>query len=537
MLNLSIVLEDSARGVPDRDALVLGDTRLPYAAVNAIANQVANLLRSRGIRRGDRVALCCPNLPWFPMVYFGILKAGAVAVPLNDLLEPWEFAYHLDDSDARMFFCFQGRADLPGERGLADFQGRADLPVGERGLAGFQHAASCEHFIVLPDDILLPGDPASTCSPIADVEELWTTIKDLPMTFETVATDPADTAVILYGSGTSGRPAIGAELTHMNLLLNAMMTDSMFTRAPHDTYLVALPLFHSFGQSVCMNMGFLRRATLVLLPRFEPGKALALMERHTVTFLAAVPTMYWALLNVEGAECYDLKKIAANLTVAVAGGAALPAVVSKGFTERFGIEILEGYGLSETSPVAAFSRSDRLIKPGSIGSPIWGVELKLVDPNWNDVEGAGPGEIAIRGHNVMKGYHNRPDETAQVMRDGWLRTGDIGRRDEDGYYYIIDRSRDLIIRDGVTVYPREIEELLMKHPQVNLAAVVGVPHELYGEEIKAYVVPASGSLISANQLQKWCVSALPADGYPRLVEFRDRLPMTATGKILKRELA
>src|SRR5216683_1566316 len=484
MLNLSIVLEDSARGVPDRDALVLGDSRLPYAAVNAIANQVANLLRSRGIRRGDRVALCCPNLPWFPIIYFGILQAGAVAVPLNDLLEPWEFAYHLDDSDARMFFCFQGRADLPGERGLADFQGRADVPVGERGLAGFQQAASCEHFIVLPDDILLPGDPASTCSPIADVEELWATIKDLPVTFETVATDPADTAVILYGSGTSGRPA-----------------------------------------------------TLVLLPRFEPGKALALMERHTVTFLAAVPTMYWALLNVEGAECYDLKKIAANLTVAVAGGAALPAVVSKGFTERFGIDILEGYGLSETSPVAAFSRSDRLIKPGSIGSPIWGVELKLVDPNWNDVEGPGPGEIAIRGHNVMKGYHNRPDETAQVMRDGWLRTGDIGSRDDDGYYYIIDRSRDLIIRDGVTVYPREIEELLMKHPQVNLAAVVGVPHELYGEEIKAYVVLASGSLISANELQKWCAAALPADGYPRLVEFRDRLPMTATGKILKRELA
>jgi long-chain acyl-CoA synthetase len=431
-----------------------------------------------------------------------------------------------------MFFCFQGRGDLPvSEDGFAGFQGRPDLPVGERGLSGFQRASSCEHFI------LLPADPTSTGSPVANVEEFWPTIKDLPATFDTVATDPADTAVILYGSGTSGRPSVGAELTHLNLLLNAICTDSMFTRAPHDTYLVALPLFHSFGQSVCMNMGFLRRATLLLLPRFEPRAALALMEQHMVTFLAAVPTMYWALLSVDGAESYDLPKIAANLNVAVAGGAALPAAVRKGFTERFGIDILEGYGLSETSPVAVFSRSDRLIKPGSIGTPLWGVELKLVDPNWNEIEGKGPGEIAIHGHNVMKGYHNRPEETAQVMRDGWLRTGDIGRCDEDGYYYIIDRSRDLIIRNGATIYPREIEELLMNHPQVDLAAVVGVAHEQYGEEIKAYVVLAAGPPISAEDLVKYCAHARPGGRYPRIVEFRERLPMTATGKILKRELA
>ncbi|GAA2608147.1 long-chain fatty acid--CoA ligase [Actinomadura fulvescens] len=524
MLNLSVVLEDAAREQPERDAVVFGDLRLSYAGVDAVANQVANLLASRGIGPGDKVALCCPNLPYFPMVYYGVLKAGAVVVPLNMLLQSWEITYHLDDCDARAFFCFEGTPDLP---------------LGERGFTAFQRAVACEHFITLPAPASQDaGDQNPGGQDVGGQygETLWTALAGLPGTFDTVATEPTETAVILYGSGTSGRLALGAELSHANMVLNALVTDSMFPRAEHDVYLAALPLFHSFGQTVCMNTGFLRRATLVLLPRFAPDTALALMERHRITFFAGVPTMYWAMLEHPDLGALDVKRMAADLSIAVSGGAALPGAVLRDFADRFGVDVLEGYGLSETSPVAAFNRVDRPAKAGSIGLPIWGVEMKLIDPNWADIEGPGPGEIAIRGHNVMKGYYNRPDETAEVLRDGWLRTGDIARRDAEGHYFIVDRSRDLIIRDGVRVYPRDVEEVLISHPEVSLAAVAGVPDDALGEEIKAYVVRSRGATITGETLLSWCAAELPDAWRPRLVEFRDRLPMTATGKILKREL-
>jgi long-chain acyl-CoA synthetase len=515
MFNLSAILEDSAHEVPRRHALVWGGARLSYAMLNSAANAVANMLRSRGIGPGDKVALCCPNLPQFPVIYFAILKAGAVAVPLNTLLDSWEFAYHLDDSDAKIFFCFEGTADLP---------------IGERGFTGFQRAASCEHFIVIP------ANWASKASLVAGAEVLRQVVVGHSAVFGTVATDPGDTAVILYGSSTPDRLACGAEVSHLSMLLNAVIMDSLFPRTVHDRYLAALPLFHSFGQTVCMNMGLYRRATLVMLPDFEPRAALAVMQREHVTFLAGVPTMYWSLLTTEGTEHVNIEQIAADLNAAVCGGAALPAAVRRRFAQRFGVEVFEGYGLSETSYATSFSRPDRPMKPGSIGPPIWGVEMKLIDPNWNDIDGGGPGEVAIRGHNVMKGYYNRPAETAEVMRDGWFRTGDIGRRGDEGNYYIIGRSRDVIIRDGVTIYPSEIEEVLMAHPQVSLASVTGVPHDEHGEEIKAYVIRAHGAAIREQELVAWCAEALPADRYPRVVEFRDTLPMTATGKILKREL-
>ncbi len=517
MFNLSVILEDSAREVPRRDALVWGGARLSYAMLNSAANQVANMLRSRGIGPRDKVALCCPNLPQFPVIYFAILKAGAVVVPLSTLLDSWEFAYYLDDSDAKIFFCFEGTADLP---------------TGERGFTGFQRTASCEHFIVIPVNW------ASKASPVAGAEVLRQAVASHSVVFGTVAADPGNTAVILYGSGTPGRLALGTELSHLSMLLNAIIIDSLLPRATHDKYLVALPLFHSFGQTVCMNMGLYRRATLVMLPHFEPRAALAAMQQEHVTFLAGVPTMYWSLLTTGDSgdtEYFSIKQIAADLNVAVCSGAALPAAVRRRFTQRFGVELIEGYGLSETSYATSLSRPGRPAKPGSVGQPIWGIEMKLVDANWNGIPGEGPGEVVIRGHNVMKGYYKRPAETAEVMRDGWFRTGDIGRR-ADGNYYIIGRSSDVIVRDGVTIYPREIEEVLIAHPQVSLASVTGVPDDEHGEEIKAYVVRAQGSAIRDQELVAWCAEALPADRYPRLVEFRDTLPMTAIGKILKPEL-
>jgi len=297
----------------------------------------------------------------------------------------------------------------------------------------------------------------------------------------------------------------------------------------HDRHLVTLPLFHSFGSTVQMNAGFSVASTLVLLPRFDARQAVALLEKEDITFFAGVPTMYWGLLGALE-DGVDVEAIAANMRVAVSGGASLPVEIIKRFRDSFGVQILEGYGLSETSPVATFSDPEREPRPGSIGVPIWGVDVKLVD------ESNGVGEIAIRGHNVMKGYYGRPEATAEVMREGWFRTGDLARRDEDGFFYIVDRAKDMIIRGGLNVYPREIEEVMMTHPAISLVAVVGVPHETHGEQVKAFVIKNEGVEITEDEIIAWCREAMASYKYPRIVEFAESLPMTATGKVLKREL-
>ena len=515
MLNLSVLLEDSARKHPTRDALVMGGTRLSYAQVDGAANQVANLLVSRGIGPGDKVALTCPNTPHFPIAYFGILKVGAVVVPLNVLLKGREIAYHLADCDARAYLCFEGTPDLP---------------MATEGAAAFEATAGCEQFLVIT------ADPAAA-SPVQGAETLGQAVAQQPPTFATVQTQPGDSAVILYTSGTTGQPK-GAELSHTNLVLNALTSNQMLGVDPGgERHLVTLPLFHSFGSTVQMNAGFATASTLVLLPRFDAQQALALLEKEDITFFAGVPTMYWGLLGALTDEV-DVARIASTLRVACAGGASLPVEILREFETRFGVAVLEGYGLSETSPVATFNQLQRPAKAGSIGYPVWGVEVRLIDPEWNEVAGGADvvGEIAIRGDNVMKGYYDRPEATAEVMRDGWFRSGDLARRDEDGYYYIVDRAKDMIIRGGFNVYPREVEEVLLTHEAVSLVAVVGVPHEALGEEVKAYVILRPGAEVSEDELVAWCREEMASYKYPRVVEFREALPMTATGKILKREL-
>jgi long-chain acyl-CoA synthetase len=515
--NLATLLENSADKYPEREAIVLGDTRLTYAQVNGAANMVANLLVSRGIQPGDKVALSCANLPYFTIVYYGILKAGATVVPLNVLLKAREVAYHLQDADAKAYFCFEGTAELP---------------IGQEGYAGFEQAGDCESFF------MITVDPAAA-SPIEGTETMGAALAQQPPTFETVATDEDDTAVILYTSGTTGQPK-GAELRHRNMRDNALAGAELFGASAEtpDTYLCVLPLFHSFGQTVIQNGAFAFGGTVVMLPRFDAAAALAAMGKENVTFFAGVPTMYWGLLGALD-ESVDVERLAGNLRVAAAGGSALPVEVHKDFQKRFGVTILEGYGLSETSPVASFSPYGQPARPGSIGTPMPGVEMKLLQPDsWDEVPD-GPdeiGEIAIKGHNIMKGYYNRPEATEEVIRDGWFRSGDLGRRDEDGWYYIVDRSKDMIIRGGYNVYPREIEEVLLTHPDVSLAAVVGVPHESHGEEIKAYVILNPGAAVTPDELVEWGKQEMASYKYPRLVSIVDSLPMTATGKILKREL-
>ncbi len=518
MSNLAGLLEGSAQRFPEREAIVLGDTRLTYAQVNGAANQVANLLVSRGIQPGDKVALSCPNLPYFTIVYFGILKAGATVVPLNVLLKGREVAYHLADSDAKAYFCFQGTPELA---------------IGAEGKAGFDQTDSCEHFFVIT------VDPAAE-SPIEGAETMGQALAGQPPTFDTVETEDDDTAVILYTSGTTGQPK-GAELRHRNMRDNALAGTDLFGADVDnpDTYLCVLPLFHSFGQTVIQNGAFAFGGTVVMLPRFEAGPALGLMGKEKVTFFAGVPTMYWGLLGALD-DSVDVDALARNLRVAAAGGSALPVEVHKDFEKRFGVTILEGYGLSETSPVASFSPYGQPVRVGSIGVPIPGVEMKLLEPGtWNEIEWSedAVGEIAIKGHNIMKGYYGRPDATEEAIQDGWFRSGDLGKRDEDGWYYIVDRSKDMIIRGGFNVYPREVEEVLMTHEHVSLAAVVGVPNESHGEEIKAYVILNDGATVTGDELVAWGKEQMAAYKYPRSVQVVDSLPMTATGKILKRELS
>jgi long-chain acyl-CoA synthetase len=505
-LNLATILRNSTLRSPDKAALILDDTALTYAEVHAAAQRFAGGLAKLGVRRGDHVAIMVPNLPAFTIAYYGAHYLGAPVVPLNVLLTPDEIAYHLTDSDAVVLIACETLLD--------------------KATSGFQHAGGCKHLVVAKRDLTDVNAPAGTCSMpslIADGAQ----VTDLPDTM------PDDTAVILYTSGTTGRPK-GAELSHFNLFYNAEYTSTRLLGLTPDTVsLATLPLFHSFGQTVVHNGTLHAGGTLVLLPRFEPKTAFELMQKHRVTLFAGVPTMYFALLHHADAAKYDLSA----LSRCMSGGSSMPVEVMRAFDERYGVNILEGYGLSETSPVASFNTLDRPKKAGSIGVPLHGVEMKLIDDAGKDVLAAlAPGEICIKGHNVMKGYYKRPESNAEVLKNGWFSTGDVAHRDEDGYYFIVDRKKDMIIRGGFNVYPREIEEVLYAHPGVAEAAVIGMAHPSHGEEVKAVLALKPGKQVTAEEIIAYCKEKLAAYKYPRVVEFRDSLPKTATGKILKREL-
>ena len=493
-LNLGTILADTARERPDHPVIRLGETTLSYAELDRAARGVAAALHARGVAPGDHVALMVPNVPDFSVAYFGILYAGCTVVPLNVLLTPPEVAYHLQDSEAKLLVGHALFAD-PAERGAAE----ASVPI-----------------------IWAGGDQAPQLAELAAFEPI-----SAP-----VLTDASDTAVILYTSGTTGKPK-GAELTHSNLLLNCSMVVPRLLPLGHDDVALAtLPLFHSFGQTCIQNATISTGGTFTLLPRFTPEDALEIMQRDRVTLFAGVPTMYFAILNHEGGEKYDLS----SLRYCMAGGAAMPVEVMKAFEKKYPVQILEGFGLSETSPVASFNMLHRERKPGSIGYPVWGVDMCILDDSDQPVPDGDAGEICIRGHNIMKGYFRRPEATAEAIRDGWFHSGDIGIRDADGSYRIVDRKKDMIIRGGFNVYPREIEEVLYAHPAIVEAAVIGVPHESHGEEIKAVVALGTNQSVTAEELIAYSREHLAAYKYPRIVEFIDTLPKGPTGKILKREL-
>lgn len=512
MLNISCLLEDSARRYPTKSAFVFMDTDLNFAQVNGAANQVANGLVAKGIKPGDKVALSCFNLPYFPIIYFGILKAGGVVVPLSVLLKSDEIEYHLTDSEAKAYFCFTGTEDLP---------------MGKMGYAGFQATPTCEQFYM----IMPKPEMASS---IEGTETLGSLMAGQSHLFESHATGADDTALIIYTSGTTGRPK-GAELTHSNIFCNTVLSSNLTHGTKDDTQLIVLPLFHIFAMVVLMTSGLYKGMRSILLPRFDAESVFGLMQKHKVTIFAGVPTMYWGL-NHYTEPNFDYDQISKTLRVAVSGGASLPLQVMEDFEKRFNVPIIEGYGMSEGSPVVTFNHLEDVRKPGSIGKPVWGVEVKIVDENDNEVPIGDRGQLLYRGHNVMKGYYNKPEANAETLKDGWLHSGDIAMKDEDGYYYIVDRTKDMIIRGGLNVYPREVEEAMIKHDAVSLVAVIGIPDDKMGEEIKAFVVLKEGESVTADELRDWTKSKIADYKYPRVIEFLDALPMSATGKILKKEL-
>ncbi len=518
-LNLASIIEHHARITPDREAIIWNEMRFTYGQLNGLANRVANALVEMGIGRGDKVALSCPNLPFFPIVYYGILKSGATVVPLNILFKPREVAYHLKDSDAKAIFVFEGTAELP---------------LAQMVKAGFDEVETCEKLIVMT------SDPFAPC-PFENCKTLTQITADKPETFETVKTSADDTCAILYTSGTTGQPK-GAELTHLNIFMNATAAWNLhfpaidFTRDGQQTCLITLPLFHTTGQTGQMNAQMYAGNRVVLLPRFEAQSMMDAIIKEKINFWTGVPTMYWAILKCVEENGTDVAPYAESLKVLSSGGAPMPVEVMKKFEEVFKVRILEGYGLSETSPIATFNHPQIPSKPGTVGQPLFGVEVKCVDENDLEVPRGTRGEVVIRGHNVMKGYYKRPEATAEAFRGGWFHSGDIGVFDEDGYLSIVDRTKDMILRGGYNIYPRELEEVIMTHEAVSLVAVIAVPDDKLGEEVKAFIVKKQDAKLTEDEFIAWCKEQFAANKYPRYVEFRDELPIGATGKILKRAL-
>ncbi|MFJ7490001.1 long-chain fatty acid--CoA ligase [Streptomyces sp. NPDC097727] len=490
-LSVATVLRESARRYPDRVAVVDSDTRLTYRELWARVLGCAGALRASGVRPGDRVAVLLPNSADFLYAYYGALAAGATVVPVHGLLVADEVAYVLRHSGS-----------------VALISGGPLWPVAEEGA----RAAGVRAVRGVPTE----GDPLPAPEPAA----------------------PDDIAVILYTSGTTGRPK-GALLTHLNIVMNAsVIAHDLVGLDVHDVVLGCLPLFHSYGQTCAMNATLRAGATLVLMPRFSGAGALELLASEGVSVFMGVPTMYHALVEAAGKDDTTHRL---TLRAAVSGGAALPVAVLERFEETFATQVLEGYGLTETSPAATFNQPELGRRPGTVGHPVWGVEIGVADAAVEDAVMLLPdgevGEVVVRGHNVFAGYLDDPEATAAALVDGWFRTGDLGVRDEDGFLSIVDRKKDLVIRGGFNIYPREVEEVLVRHPAISEVAVIGVPDEARGEEVCAVVVlRADAGAVTEEDVIAWSRDRLGRHKYPRIVRFTEKLPLGPTGKVLKRAL-
>lgn len=501
-LSVAAIVAEGANRFPDLNAITMNGVSTTYRELWEETKAYAGALKEQGITEGDRVAVLIPNVTDFARVYYAVLSLGATAVPIHALLKAREISYVLEDAEAKILVCAAG---LLGEGAKGAQNSRINLVSVMEPEAGE---------ITRLEDLAAKAEPITTY---------------LPRKAEDIAT-------ILYTSGTTGKPK-GALGTHLALIeqTHSTLLNTMDIRQG-DKLFGGLPLFHTFGQTCVLNTGLRIGAEVMLLPKFTADAALDLVLDAEIDVFFGVPTMYVAL--VEAGANREGKPT--NLRYAISGGASLPLSVLSAFEKRFGAQIYEGYGLTETSPVACFNHVGREPRPGTVGTPVWGVDVEIADPAYPNEIRLMPrgelGELVVRGHNLFSGYLNRPDATAEAVVDGWFRTGDLGTKDEEDYLRILDRTKDMILRNGYNVYPREVEEVLTSHPEISNAAVYGVPHDKHGQEVVASVTLVQGSTLSVQELIRWSSEQMAAYKYPRFIEIVKEFPLGPSGKILKREL-
>lgn len=505
-MNLSSRLQEVAAQLPDKEAYVYEGERRTYGELNAAISKFASGLRSIGIQKGDHIALLLGNSPYFVIGLYGALRAGATVIPINPIYTPDEIGYILNNGDVKAVIGLDLLVPLFVKMEVL-------LPNVEHVIVcetpqGKEQGISLTEKMKSFTEVLLSGDPSYEGPELAD----------------------DDTAVILYTSGTTGKPK-GAMLTHKNLYSNAQDTANYLKICEDDRVIATLPMFHVFCLTVALNAPLMNGGTVLIVPKFSPAKIFQLTREEKATIFAGVPTMYNFLYQHEEGKAEDLQ----TLRLCISGGASMPVALLKNFEQKFKVIVSEGYGLSEASPVTCFNPLDRPRKPGSIGTSIMNVENKVVNEFGEEVPVGEVGELIVRGPNVMKGYYKMPEETAHTIRDGWLYTGDLAKMDEEGYFYIVDRKKDMIIVGGYNVYPREVEEVLYSHPDVVEAAVIGVPDPNFGEAVKCFVVSRNPNL-TEEQLIEYCREHLAKYKVPSSIEFLEELPKNTTGKILRRAL-
>jgi len=495
-MSLKELLHSRAMEAPDKPYLLFRDDVYTYSDIDERAERIANGLIAAGIEKGDKVAVLLHNCPEFVFSFFGVPTAGAVIVPINVLLKPPEIKFIVDFSDSKAIITSskfapvieQLKSELPKLELLYVIDG--EPPSGWRSFSE------------------LLGAPAGEPGVLID--------------------DKEDVASIIFTSGTTGNPK-GVMLTHHNYLVNAEQARKAMQTTPDDRFCIFLPAYHVNTQIAGILAPMQGGASLAFLEKFSPIEFLEALEKYQATSFSGVPTVYAILLQVPEAEKYDLSRLRA----CICGAAPMPVEVFKKFEEKFNAFILEGYGLSEGTCVSTLNPLDGPRKIGSIGVALEGQQMKIVDDDFNELPPGAIGEIVVKGENVMKGYYKNPEATAATLKDGWLLTGDLGYVDEEGYYYIVGRKKELIIRGGVNIYPKDVEEVLYKYPGVAEAAVVGVPDPIWGEEVYAFITPAPDAKLTEEGVIEYCKKNVADFKCPRKVVFKDALPKTATGKIQK----
>ncbi|PBB06093.1 long-chain-fatty-acid--CoA ligase [Salimicrobium humidisoli] len=505
-MNVSERLSLTAREMPGKDAYIFQGERTDYRTFDATVTKFASALGDAGFEKGDHVALISGNSPVFMIGLYGALRAGLSVIPINPTYTSKEMKYILKNGDVK---------------------GVITLDVLVSQLDVVDDELDVTHYFVADTGADIDLE-AFTISP--KMKSFTKTVEQGSTSFTPPSVDDDDLAVILYTSGTTGKPK-GAMLTHKNIYSNAKDVATYLAISKEDRVIATLPMFHVFCLTVALNAPIVNGGTIIVIPQFSPGEVFKAAKDYEATVFAGVPTMYNYLLQTGDGQESTFE----NMRINVSGGSSLPVSLLEAFEKKFNVRVSEGYGLSEASPVTAFNPLDRPRRAGSIGQNITNVENKVVDELGQEVPAGETGELVVKGPNVMKGYYKMPEETAVTIKDGWLFTGDMAREDEEGYFYIVDRKKDLIIVGGYNVYPREVEEVLYQHPEITEAAVVGEPHPEMGEAVIAFVVSDNPSL-NEEAVIEYCKKELAKYKLPQRVEFMEELPKNTTGKILRKNL-